>query len=521
MTQTATTPGALSAAEAERDVEDLASGALVNLVGKLGRLSRGAFLWVVTLLCGLEVQGLFSLVWGLIATLQKVGRFGLHLAVVRFAAEARGDGKPASTEQVLAAALGLGTLASAAVTGLILLGADWLASCYGQPIAPALRIMILSTLFLTWTWIFVAATRSLRIMRYDVYVTSIAGPLILLAGGLVVGLGGWGLEGIAWVHLVMGAGCCWLAARYAGRFFSLAGCWRGLRRRPVWREMGSFSLPVMATDVLYTVLTQLDLLMLGWFVEVKLVGVYALTKNIAGAMLKAPQSFDPIFSSIASELSAREQHRELGSRFAVVSGWILTINLPILAGILLAGDALLPLLGDGQASHLQAGLEVLAILCAGMMVQGLCAMVDPVLTMSGRPYLNLFNNALWLAANFLLNLWLIREHGLVGAAWGAAIAALLAGGLRLTQLYLICDILPFRRSQLKPLGAALGGGLAGWLSRSLLPDGALWAAALSLAVFLGMYIFLLRLLGMGPEERVLVRRFKVQAKRIFHREQRP
>lgn len=46
---------------ADADVRDLAGGALVVFVGKMARLSRGAFLWVITLLCGADVQGLYSL----------------------------------------------------------------------------------------------------------------------------------------------------------------------------------------------------------------------------------------------------------------------------------------------------------------------------------------------------------------------------------------------------------------------------------------------------------------------------
>ena len=53
-----------------------------------------------------------------------------------------------------------------------------------------------------------------------------------------------------------------------------------------------------------------------------------------------------------------------------------------------------------------------------MMVQGIFALIGPLLAMSGRPYLNLFNNGLWLAVNFLLNFWLIGRYGIVGRRTG-------------------------------------------------------------------------------------------------------
>jgi O-antigen/teichoic acid export membrane protein len=285
--------------------------------------------------------------------------------------------------------------------------------------------------------------------------------------------------------------------------------------------MGRFSLPVMTTDTIYGVLSNLDVLMLGWLLGgsprqvMDQVGIYALAKSIAGAMLKAPQSLDPIFSSVASELSVRDQHRALGHRFSVISGWILTINLPICAAILLAGDALLQLMGQARGADFHAGLAAMAVLCIAMMAQGLFAMVDPVLTMAGRPYLNLFNNGFWLASNALLNLWLIRDYGLPGAAWGAALSALASGALRLTQLYLIHDILPFSRAQGKPLLAALGGILAGWLCRQAGPEGLAWSLVLPLGAFLAVYLTSLRALGLSAEDRLMLRRAKAPLKRLF------
>ncbi|MBM3277349.1 MAG: polysaccharide biosynthesis C-terminal domain-containing protein [Candidatus Handelsmanbacteria bacterium] len=523
MTQTLNAPPQAPQAAAEQDLKDLASGGLVNLVGKLGRLSRAAFMWVVALLCGLEVKGLFDTAWSIASLIQRLGRFGLQVTVVRFAVAARTAGDQDQVERVLAAALRLGTLASGAVLLGAWLAAERIAAFYEVPIAGAVRLMALATPFLTWAWIFVAATRALRIMRYDVYVMSIAGPLLLLAGSVVTGLAGWGLDGLAWANLVMAVGSCLLAVHYFGHFYSLRGCLGRLRQTLPWGSMGRFSLPVTATDTIYGVLSNLDVLMLSWLLAgspkevMAQVGIYALARNIAGAMLKAPQSLDPIFSPIASELSARDQHHALGHRFAAISGWILTINLPMCAAILLAGDALLQVLGQGQAAYLHAGLEAMGVLCIAMMAQGLFTMVDPVLTMAGRPYLNMFNNCLWLALNALLNLWLIPALGMAGAAWAAALSALAAGALRLVQLYLIHHILPFSRSQLKPLLAALAGTLAGWLCREVAPTGAAWSLALTLGAFLAVYGAALVALGLSPEDRLMLQRAKAPFNRLFGR----
>lgn len=503
-------------AEVDRDLWDLAGGALISVVGKAGRISRGAFIWVVTLLCGLEVQGLYSLAWGLVSTLNKVARFGLQRGVVRFVVQAKADDDNAEVERSIAAALAIGLLASALVAGGGALVAERLAASYEKPIAGAVRVLLWSTPLLTASWIFVSATRALRIMRFEVYVTSIAGPLILLAGGLVAGLTGLGLEGIAWAQVGMAVGSCALAAYYFKHCFSLSNSLHRLGWGLPWKEMGRFSLPVMLTDLLSGVLTQLDVLMLGWFVpaeQVYLLGIYVLARRLASAMLKAAQAFDPIFSAVVSELSSQDRQQELGERFVVISRWVLTINLPIFVGILILGDYLLALLGGSKVLSLSpadvgTGLRILFVLCAGMMVHGLFSLIEPLQAMSGRPGLNLLNNAIWLAANFSLNIWLIEAHGIEAAAWGAALAMGLVNAIRLVQIYLMQGIFPFRRSQLKPLLAGGGAALAASGLHALLPEGKIWAMVPPVVALVGVYGALLYLLGIEPEDRALLVRAK-------------
>lgn len=495
-------------AEERRDVKDMARGGLITFVGKLGRASRGAFLWVITLLMGLDVQGYYSLSWGIVSTLNKVARFGMLRGVVRFvvAERARGDGQG---EQAVVTALRIVLIGSLVVSGGIYFSAEPIAAFYDKPIASALRIMAFSAPFMAVCWVLISAIRALRIVLYDVYVMSVAGPLILFIGGLLVGFGGGSLEGVAWVQLGMAVGICLLGGYYFQRFFSLRRALQKVREPSPWREMVHFSFPVMVTDLLYAVLTQLDVLMLGFFVSAEMVGVYALARRIASAMLKAPQAFDPIFSSIVSELAVEQRFSELSNRFRVLFRWILTINLPIFASLLIVGDLLLAMIGGDKMQALPevevtAGLKVLFVLSISMMLQGSFALAEPLLAMAGRPYLNFLNNGTWLGANFVLNIVFIHfyQMGIEGAALGALLSTLWVNGLRLTQLYRQYAIWPFDISQIKPVAAALIAALAGVLLRDALADPTA-AALAALGVFAGVYALCLWAMGVEEEDRKL------------------
>ena len=499
------------------DMRDLVVGASVNFLGKLARSTRGVFLIVVGWLCGLDVVGDYSLSWGMVSTLNKVARFGLLRGVVRFGIGARADG-PREAERVVAAAMRIGLLVSVMVSIGLTLAAGEIAAYYDKPIADAVRIMAWSAPFLTVAWVFLAAIRALRLMQFEVYVMAVAGPLILLAGALPVALAGFGLTELAWVQLGVSAACCLLAGWFFRRFYSLRESLFPTAGGRNWRGVIRFSLPVMLTDLMYGLLTQLDVLMLAKFVTSEQVGIYALTRRIADAMLKAPQALDPMFSSVVGDLSHGERHEELVHRFVVITRWVLTINLPIFAALYIVGDSILPLLGGSQveaAVNLQLGLQILFVLCIGKLAQGAFALVEPLLAMSGRPALNMYNNSAWLGCNFLLNYWLLTNgYGLYGAALGATAAVFIVNAIRMIQIRFIHGIRPFERAQIKPVAAAGAAALAAWLARGGDAAGEfLQTSAGPLVLFLLVYVLVLRALGLEAEDRALLGRLGARLRR--------
>ena len=498
------------------DIRDLAGGALVVFVGKMARLSRAAFLWVITLLCGTDVQGLYTTAWAVCSTLNKFARFGLLRSVVHYVTAARSV--PDSGRRHEHAALGAGLLIAAVASGATVLGAhlsaDHIAAFYDKPVAHAIRIMAWTAPFVAFAWVLTSATRALRIMRYEVYVRSIGGPLILFIGGAAVGLAGLeleadALEAIAWVQLAMAVGNLAHSILYFRRHFSLVDSIAAMPRPEPWRAMVRFGLPVTFTDLVYALLVQLDVLMLAYYFDSATVGIYALARRSASAVLKAPQAFDAIFSSVVSELSLQERHAELNQRFVTVSRWIFTLNLPIAVCLLLLGDPILQLLDTSElavATDLQMAIEVLFVLCLGMMVQSVFAVAEPLLAMSGRPGVNLINNLIWLALNFALNLWLIAVYGIVGAALSAAVAMVAIALLRVCEIYAIRGIVPFHRSQLKPLAAGVLAAGPTWFLREAATD-QIWRAVLPCMVFFVVYVGVLAALRPEAEDRMLLARF--------------
>lgn len=495
------------------DAKDIAQGALVNFVGKFGRLAKGSFIWIVTILFGTHILGLYEQTWAIISTLQGVAAFGLHRSVVRFIVEARSAKDKEQEERVLLVVLLLSLAISTFLTGFIFLAADRIVAFYNAPeIGPSLSIMALSLPFLTIGTVLIGATRALRIMRVDVYVTSIAAPIILLIVGSVAGLLDWGLEGLAIAQVLMALGRCLLAVYFYRHNFSFGASFKHLRERLPWSSVLGFSFPIMVNDMINSILQRLDILMLAAYVDPKWVGIYAIARRVSSAILKLPESFDPIFSTVISDLAFRQEHKQLGDRFVTVARWTLIVGLPFLAAMLLIGRKIVDIFGPEMA----AGAPTLVVLSIGMTLFGLFALGEPLLIMTGRPYLSLGNRIIWLGINAALNVLLIPRYGILGAALGTSISMNVVNILRVIQVYLIYNIHPLQRSLLKPLSAACIAGLAVWwlmmVDKSF--EETIWVILGYFFCFLTIYLYVLTLLKFEKEDRVVIRQMYGRGKQI-------
>ena len=74
------------------------------------------------MLFGAEVLGLYEMAWAIVSMGGKIGRLGLHRAVVKYVVEARSRGDVEEEARVLGGAFGLGLVVSFLVLSVILLG---------------------------------------------------------------------------------------------------------------------------------------------------------------------------------------------------------------------------------------------------------------------------------------------------------------------------------------------------------------------------------------------------------------
>jgi O-antigen/teichoic acid export membrane protein len=478
----------------------VARAAAVNLVGMAARSSRALVTLFVTRVSGPGVFGLFTLALAVVDVVGRLALFGMDKSVLKFVPESRERGEEGRYETV-AASLWIGTALGAATTLAVVLLAPWIAERWlREPgLTLPLRIVGLSVLPATLASLLLAATKALKIMSYDAFVTGMLMPLglLLLAVPIL-----WAGDDLAVLALAWTGSCVAALAASAWffrRHFSLG---RALRRPggAALRRMAAFSTPLGLHDFVAFSAVKLELFILAAFVAPAELGVYALAGELATVMRKFRQVFDPILIPLMAEAQDQRDTARLEAHMARVVRWVLVPGVLWLGALALFPGPILGIFGPGFA----AGAAVVVMLCGAQLLNASTGLLDTAMLVSGRPRINLMNMTLVLVVQTALDLWLIPLRGIVGAAWAALGAYTLVSLVRLAQTLWILRLRPLDRTHLKPLGAGAAAAAVTALAGGLVP-GAAWAWVPLLALFAGLYALFLRGLGFEEEDAALLR----------------
>lgn len=496
---------------AASDSRTVARAASVNLLGMAARSSRALVTLFVTRVAGPGVFGLFTLALAVVDIVGRLALFGMDKSLLKFVPEAR-EGGEERRYQVLGAAFRVGLVLSAALSLAVAALAPWIAGRWlSEPsVALPLAVVAVSIVPTTLASLFLAATKALKIMRYDAFVTGMFLPasLLLLAVPIL-----WAEDDLLVLAAAYAVSClagAVVSAAFYRRHFSLA---RSLRPpdRDALRRMVGFSTPLGLHDFVQFLSIKLEIFILAAFVAPAPLGVYALAAELAVVMRKFRQVFDPILIPLMSEAHDQGDRARLQAHLARVVRWVLVLGVFWLGLLALFPRPLLALFGEGFA----AGAVVVVLLCVAQLLNAATGLLDMAMLVSGRPRINLQNATLVLVFQTALNLWLVPRYGIVGAGVAALGTYALVSVVRMAQTSWILRLSAFDRTHLKPLAAGAGAGALVWGVGAMVfgvpvgwwgagtPAPAAWTSLL--ALFALAYGLLLRLQGFEAEDADLVR----------------
>ena len=434
----------------------------------LRKISRGAVIALLGTFLGLLMQFLTRIILARYGTQAEYGTFSLSLIVfnvctvlawiglyegtARYIAYLRGRGRFWNIRQVIRDAIVIPLISSLIVGFILFVAADFVAtiifhieqltvpfrvlSC-GLPVITLInnacgiyrgydrvgpqvlfQTVIVNTLFFVMSFIVVFFRLSFSIVFY-VYVFSMIVSLVILVG--------YSLRHAKDVQ----------PERQSPE-----------RKDSLRRDLLLFSLPIMGTALLYSLMTSIDTLLLGYFATADQVGIYNASYTIAIMLTVFLGAFQMIFLPVVTGLFSREMVSEVGRVYFVTSKWLICLTFPLFLILMLFPEAVLGLLfGEGYI----VGTWALRILATGYMVSNAFGLAAGVLVAKGKTKLHLLSAGISAAANALISYILIPQIGILGAAIAASVSFSALYIIDWIFVRRIVDLNYFRFSLFKPL----------------------------------------------------------------------
>lgn len=395
----------------------IASGAGLVFGGRLIKLVFG-FLTQILMAQWLGVTSYGSVVLvnislgvvGLFATLGLKG--GLERNVPYF------EDEPEKARGVVKAAGQIGAVASGLVAGGLFVAAPFIAEVvFRDPeIAILLRIAAIGLPFQILRKLSIAAAKGSRDAKTHVVVKQIVHhPLNTGLIALFILLD-YGAAGAVAGNVLTIALTSVLALYLAldSLQFPLRGPTVGMRRRLL-----GFSLPLMLSAGMNLLVFQVDTILVGAFLESAAAGIYNIAFQFRSLGMFFFFSFSFLLPPVLTRLEKTDEQAEALRTYQITSKWMVFASLPIIVGFLLFPEVIIRRIFG--ASYVR-GADALRVLMIPILITVLLGPNGRALVALGHNKVNMYVNGTVGLSNVALNVVLIPEFGILGAAMATATA---------------------------------------------------------------------------------------------------
>ncbi|MFB6119061.1 flippase [Halosegnis sp.] len=469
---------------------------VAGLVLELGTAFVGKL--VLAIVYGKTSYGELSLGITLLTTVSLLVVVGLDRGIGRYLPRTE---TPAARRGLLVTGLRIVVGVSLVATVAVFVAAPTLARVFDTPESTRLlRIFALGIPFAALMRYAVGGIQGLQKTLPRALIQNITLPVVRFLGILVavgVAAGSLGVA-VAYVLAYLLAGLAGLV--YIARETSVFD--RSVAWSPQYRELLSFSAPLVVTAAMAAVLSDVDIFMLGALVGPSPVGIYNVVYPLANLLDTGLVALGFIFMPVFSELHDEGRTEDMRRTFQVATKWVVTGTLPLFLLFVFHPQLVITLTFTAEYAE---GAQALAILAIGFFLPLLGGFNASALTSIGRTRAIMYDNVIVAALNVGLNIVLIPRYSFLGAAIATAVSYGLLNVLYAIQLYRATGIQPLTRPLVLPTAAAAGVLLLLEAIARLYLTVTLPVVVGLFVVYLGAYaLIVLRLGGIEEEEVMLV-----------------
>jgi O-antigen/teichoic acid export membrane protein len=505
---------ALTAPQPQISKSDVAKGAGLAAVARLGALieviSQPAYTWMF----GLAGYGVYVVLWAAVNILANVLDLAMGQALQRIVpATANESEKHGAVRFALLLGTGLGVIVALAMT----LAAPWLAGLVASAPEDAAALPRAIALF-AWSlplWIFVetatAAARAKRAFGPEIRLRIFWEQVARLIFATAFFAAGFGLEGLLLGHLASLAMTAWLAWKLLARYYDPALLIRAPLPQALCRHVTATGIAMLPPALARRAYNDLPPILLNAMIPgsggAVAAGLFGIARKIASIPLIVRQSFLYVLAPLASEQSAADRSG-IAPLYSFSTHISILLAVPLAAFLILVAPDMLSAFAPGS----QAALPVLITLLAARAIEAAIGPATPIVEMIGHRGLPLLNSVFGLAVWLALGFWLVPMHGAYGMAIAVSVAVVVTALLAVAELAYSDRLFPFTSGFWK---AALAAGLCViflWGTGLFLMPFGQPVRALSLLLLFWPALWLALKYGLEPEDKAALGKAAVKLK---------
>lgn len=436
-----------------QSLHTVAKGGIIVFVGTIAGMVLG-FVGRVLFARFFEASeyGIFSLGFTIAFISASIGTIGLREGATRQIAYYRGKKENEKVRTIVLWTIIFSSVAGIAFMLLIFISSDFVASnVFDIPgLSFPLKLFSVSIPFYIFIYIFVSIFRGFKKVKEKVIFEELIKNLlfpVLLCGVIILGLSyTWGVFVYTLSIELTGIGLLLYFMRK--RIVPSLG---QISLRESWstgKDLLLFSLPLMLVSILHNVLGWTDTLMLGYFLNADVVGLYNAATPLGKFVSVALGMMTFVYFPLAAELFATGQEKEIKKSYSILTKWVCTATLPLtLVLVFFPGIVINFFFG---ANYVLAK-RVLQILAIGFFINNLLGPNRELLTVMKKTSFLMQTTFLAAVINIGLNALFISEYGIEGAAVATVTAVIFINIVRTIKLYSLAKIHSLKKNIIKPI----------------------------------------------------------------------
>jgi len=198
-----------------------------------------------------------------------------------------------------------------------------------------------------------------------------------------------------------------------------------------------FSVPLIFTSFIGMLLLRLDLLVIAYYETSFSIAIYSTCILISSVLLLPSNALNqfvsPLFSSSIKKLNHEKRIDEVQKLYGFTTKWLVVITLIAGFGIIGWGSQALLLFSDCYAE----GVSCLVILTISRLYSNLSGSCGRLMILYNYHKLILLNGAAMLLINLTLNIIMIPQYGITGAAISTLISTITIHTIQYLQMYFL------------------------------------------------------------------------------------